>query len=120
MSELAPPPRREAAVAPLLAVTGLAVVAAGLVAGTETFAAVVAGCLLLSAIAVGRPSLPWERVLGALLLVILFIPIRRYRFPGDLPFQLEPYRVLVALVVMGWIASLLVDPRVRLRRSRFE
>jgi polysaccharide biosynthesis protein PslJ len=120
MSALAPPPRREATAAPLLAVTGLAVVAAGLVAGTETFAAVVAGCLLLSAIAVGRPSLPWERVLGVLLIVILFIPIRRYRFPGDLPFQLEPYRLLVAVILAGWAASLLADSRVRLRRSGFE
>ncbi len=79
-----------------------------------------AGVLLLAALLVRRPLLAWSGFLTALLLVILFVPIRRYRLPGNLPFQLEPYRVLVALIVLGWIASLLVDSRVRLRRSRFE
>ena len=52
------------------------------------------------------------------MLVILFIPIQRYVLPGSLPFELEPYRLLVAFMFAGWIASLLVDPRVRLRRER--
>jgi hypothetical protein len=77
-------------------------------------------CLLAASVAVRRPTFSWKSVLVALLLVILFIPIRRYRFPGDLPFQLEPYRLVVALVLAGWAASLLSDPRVRLRRSGFE
>jgi polysaccharide biosynthesis protein PslJ len=52
--------------------------------------------------------------------MILFVPIRRYRFPGDLPFELEPYRVLVASIVAFWILSLLSDSRVRLRPSGFD
>src|ERR1700750_1476990 len=65
-------------------------------------------------------ALSWRRILIALLLVILFIPIRRYRIPGNLPFQLEPYRLFVILILAGWTASLLVDPRVRVRKSAFE
>jgi hypothetical protein len=84
------------------------------------FLAALAASLFLAAVAVRRPYLSWKGVLVALLLVVLFIPIRRYRMPGDLPFQLEPYRVLVLLIVAGWLASLLVDRRVRLRRSRLE
>ena len=52
-----------------------------------------------------------------LILVILFIPIRRYSLPGNLPFELEPYRLLVMLLLVGWGASLLVDPRIRFRRT---
>ncbi len=56
----------------------------------------------------------WRR----LILVILFIPIRRYSLPGNLPFELEPYRLLVALLLVGWGASLLVDPRDAIPRDR--
>jgi polysaccharide biosynthesis protein PslJ len=46
--------------------------------------------------------------------------MRRYTLPGGLPFELDPYRVLVAFVLFGWTASLLADPTVRLRRSGLE
>ena len=39
----------------------------------------------------------WSTLLIGLVLVILFIPIRRYTLPGSLPFDLEPYRVMVAV-----------------------
>ena len=64
-----------------------------------------------------RWLLQWHNLLALTILVILLLPIRRYEMPGDLPFELEPYRLLVALVAVGWLASLLVDPRVNLRRT---
>jgi O-antigen ligase len=68
-----------------------------------------------------RPAmLSWPRLIATLIVIILFIPIRRYTLPASLPFQLEPYRVFVALLVLGWIASLLVDSRTRIRRTGFE
>jgi O-antigen ligase len=67
-----------------------------------------------------RFLLRWTSLLVLLVLVILFIPIRRYTLPADLPFELEPYRLLVAFVLSAWVASLLIDPRVRLRRSGLE
>src|ERR687891_191906 len=67
-----------------------------------------------------RVLLRWEILVAAVVLVILFIPIRRYVLPGDLPFEFEPYRLVVALVAASWITSLLIDPRVRLRGSGFE
>jgi hypothetical protein len=122
MTELVAPARRAAAASSLLAAAGfsaLAVVAVG--TGPPTvLAAAVAGSFFVAAIAVKGPVISWTNVLIVLLLVVLFIPIRRYRMPVDLPFQLEPYRVLVILVVGGWLASLLVDSRVRLRRSGLE
>jgi polysaccharide biosynthesis protein PslJ len=64
--------------------------------------------------------LKWRSLLTVLLLIILFIPIRRYVLPGGSAFQLEPYRLAVGLILLAWVSSLLVDPRVRFRRTGFE
>ena len=64
-----------------------------------------------------RTLLSWRWLIGALVLVILFIPIKRYSLPASLPFNLEPYRLLVAFVAIGWGTSLLIDPRVRFKRT---
>lgn len=68
----------------------------------------------------GRVFVGWRKLLATLILIILFIPIRRYALPGNLPFQLEPYRIFVAFFVLGWVASLLVDSRTRFRRTGLE
>lgn len=98
-----------------------ALIAYGTVAGTLRIDGVVA-LLLLAAAIVGatRPALHWPGLVLGLLLVILFIPIRRYVLPGGLPFQLEPYRLYVMLLVGGWLLALLVDRRVSARRTGFE
>jgi hypothetical protein len=76
---------------------------------------------LIAVIAIShRVLLRWHILLAGLLLVILFIPIKRYALPAALPFELEPYRVAVALIALAWLGSLLIDPRVRLRRSGLE
>lgn len=65
-----------------------------------------------------RTLLTWNGLLAFLIVVILFVPIRRYTVAGDLPFEVEPYRVLLAFVIGGWLCSLLMrDRNVRLRRS---
>ena len=67
-----------------------------------------------------KSLLRWHSLVGLVLLVVLFVPIGRYSLPGNLPFNLELYRVVVALVVAIWIACLLVDPRVKLRSTPFD
>jgi hypothetical protein len=62
----------------------------------------------------------WDRLIALILVVVLFVPIGRYRLPGSLPFNLELYRVVVALCILVWVASLLVDSRVRLRSTVFD
>jgi O-antigen ligase len=59
----------------------------------------------------------WRAVLAVVIVVILFVPIRRYALPGSLPFQLEPYRLLIAIVAVLWLTALLIDQRVRFRRT---
>jgi O-Antigen ligase len=67
-----------------------------------------------------RALLSWKSLISGMILVIMFVPIKRYELPGGLPFDLELYRVYVGLVLIAWFTSLLIDPRVRLRASGFE
>jgi polysaccharide biosynthesis protein PslJ len=86
--------------------------------GSTTLAA---GALVLAFAGIGVPQIEsWRVLLGALLVVIFTIPIKRYQLPVDLPFDLEPYRLLVMFLAGVWVAALLIDPRVHLRRSRFD
>ena len=77
--------------------------------------------VLVTIVALTRPVfVTWPRLISALILIILFVPIRRYALPASLPFQLEPYRIFVAFLVVAWGVSLLVDSRTRLRRTGLE
>jgi len=64
-----------------------------------------------------RRLLAWRSLVGLIVVVLLLIPIRRYQFASGLPFNLELYRMLLFLVGGLWLASLLIDPQTRLRRS---
>ena len=76
---------------------------------------------LISIAAATRPTVvAWDRLIALILVVVLFVPIGRYQLPGSLPFNLELYRVVVALCIFVWAASLLVDPRVHLATTAFD
>jgi O-Antigen ligase len=64
-----------------------------------------------------RSILAWRSLLCLVLAIVLFVPVSRYSLAIKLPFGLELYRAAVALVLLVWLASLLVDPKVRLRRT---
>jgi O-antigen ligase/polysaccharide polymerase Wzy-like membrane protein len=64
--------------------------------------------------------LAWPTLLGLILAVILFVPIRRYTVGGNLPFELEPYRLLITVVLGCWLCAVAADPRVRVRASGLE
>ena len=64
--------------------------------------------------------MPWRSQVALIVLIIFFIPIKRYTLPASLPFQLEPYRLVVALVFLAWVTSTLIDPRVRFRKTAFD
>jgi O-antigen ligase len=108
-------------VLPVAAVVGaLGILAAGVATGVSVRGPT-ALVMLVSIVALARPRfVSWPKLIATLILIILFIPIRRYALPGNLPFQLEPYRIFVAALILAWVASLLVDPRTRLRRTGFE
>lgn len=60
-----------------------------------------------------RTLFSWEVLLGLLVAVIIIIPIRRYTLPSGLPFELEPYRIVVAALAGLWLAALLGEPNIR-------
>lgn len=67
-----------------------------------------------------RTILAWRSLLTLVILVILFVPIKRYALPVELPFQLEPYRLIVLLVFAAWSTSMLIDRRVVARHTSFD
>ena len=101
-------------------IVALCVLALAVVAGAKVKDVVPVVLLLMIFALAYRSLLSWKVAFTTLILVVLFIPMRRYALPGNMPFQLEPYRLLVLVIGLGWFASLLVDPRVRLRRTGFE
>ena len=88
---------------------GLAVLCAAVAVerGVDVAAALLAVAALLTA--AHRVAARWEMLIALLLIVILLIPIKRYEFAVALPFDLEPYRILIAMLVGLWAAALLVD-----------
>jgi hypothetical protein len=84
---------------------------------TTTLAAVT---FVLVVIAWERQLLAWPTMTGYVIAVLLFIPIRRFTIGGGLPFTLEPYRLLVILVLAAWLLAVLADPRARWRKTGLE
>ena len=96
-------------------VAALAAVAiSGRGTGTIPYVAVLAALLLVVR------DLSWRFLSALLAVVVFFVPVKRYTLPAQLPFHLEPYRLLIAVMLAGFGASLLVDRRVRLRRTGLE
>ena len=102
-----------------LGVSILLVIAAAARDGQATvlLGLIVAGLVLAS---YQRVLLAWQTMLAVILLVIIFIPIRRYNVGGNLPIELEPYRIVIAAVFACWFGALAVDPNVRWRRTGLE
>jgi hypothetical protein len=110
------PPRAPLAPALMIPV-GTVLLALAVLSGTAV-APAAAILVVVSGLAVGyRLATRWESLVGLTILVVLFIPIKRYKLPGSLPFDLEPYRIVLALVLALWLGALLADGVTRLRRT---
>jgi hypothetical protein len=110
-------PRRPPVAAAAVIGTTLVVLAAGVIAGRGMrLIAPVALGVVMATIALPR-LLSWRAQLATIVVVILFIPMKFYGLPASLPIRLEPYRLLVAAVLVVWLTSTLIDSRVRLRRT---
>ncbi len=103
-------------------VLGLGLLAVVALVARDGQANLVLGILVAGLVVVSyqRVLLAWPTLLGLILLVIIFVPIRRYTVSGNLPIELEPYRIVIALVLACWFCALAADPRVRWRRTGFE
>jgi len=66
-----------------------------------------------------RVVFTWSAMIISLAAVVMFVPARRYAIPIPLPFQLEPYRLVLAIVIVTLIVALLLKPEVRWRPVAF-
>src|SRR6266576_2676395 len=90
--------RRGPITASVIVVGAIAVLVYTVVGGHAVqVVAPITAVILLAAIAYKR-VLAWRSLIVLIILVILFIPMKRYSLPASLPFNLEPYRLLVAFV----------------------
>ena len=56
----------------------------------------------------------WRTMLVLIIGVVFLIPIKRYTLPASLPFNLEPYRLMIGLSAFAWVTSLMIDRRLRI------
>jgi polysaccharide biosynthesis protein PslJ len=115
---LTPTPSRSFAPAFILAAIGI--LAAATVAGVNP--KYVAPIVVIAVVVAAWHGtlFRWHNLVGLILVVVMFVPIGRYSLPANLPFNLELYRLVVGLVVGVWIASMLIDSRVKLRSTPFD
>jgi polysaccharide biosynthesis protein PslJ len=117
-------PARAYRVSPsIAAITALlALLTADILAGASHVEAFALGLVaVVLALWLAHLAKSWTVIIGTIVCVVLLIPNDgAYVLPKALPFQLEPYRVIIALVELGWVVSLLIDSRVRSRTSGFE
>jgi O-antigen ligase len=115
-----PGSRRQEAILWGIVGTAIACAFAGLAVGVHPAPVLCVFVAPLVLVAGQRVLLSWNTMLGVILAVILFVPIRRYTVGGGLPIELEPYRVLIAVVLLCWLLALLVDRNVRWRATGLE
>ena len=101
-----------------VAASGAVLAAAAL--GFHTIPLLAGLTFLAVIVAWSRYLLAWPTLVAYVILILLFLPIRRFTMGGGLPFTLEPYRLLVALVLGAWLLAILADPVVKWRKTGFE
>jgi O-antigen ligase len=64
-----------------------------------------------SATTTSTASRAWRAAIVVLIAVIWLIPIRSYRLPVSLPFNLEPYRLVIIALLFALVVSVLIAGR---------
>jgi O-Antigen ligase len=91
-------------------VLGAVVFAGSLFLGPE---ATVGGALVLAVACMlalretTAPVFTWPNAVATLVVMLWLLPIKTYRLPVTLPFNLEPYRLYLVLLVVVWVIALL-------------
>ncbi|GAA1467017.1 O-antigen ligase family protein [Microbacterium thalassium] len=89
-----------------------AIVAVIAVASVLLLPPLIAGAVLLTVALLylaRRLVFSWIGGLTILVAVVMFIPVRRYSLPIPLPFALEPYRVVLILLLIAVLGALVLD-----------
>ena len=62
-------------------------------------------------------AMRWRSLLILIIGVVFLIPIKRYTLPASLPFNLDPYRLTIGLIAVGWFTSLMISPGQRIYKT---
>jgi O-antigen ligase len=62
----------------------------------------------------------WSRLLKLFIAALFLIPANLYKLPVNLPFDLEIYRLAAFLMFGAWFVALLIDKKVKLRKTPFD
>ena len=109
------PSRRRIVIAAIV----LAVAAIAAVAILPPLVAGAALLVLALLVILRRYVFTWTAASIALVAVIMFVPARRYAIPIPLPFQLEPYRLVLVIVIVALIVAFIINPEMRWRPVAF-
>jgi polysaccharide biosynthesis protein PslJ len=116
MAHVEPQPSRRPAAIAIAAFGGFSLLVGAMLGPNEAVAgaAVFIAAALLAMRELAVPTITWPNAIGAFALVIWLIPARGYRLPITLPFNLEPYRIVLAALVLALLAAVFSG------RARFE
>ncbi|MGH3042424.1 MAG: hypothetical protein ACRDNG_11930, partial [Gaiellaceae bacterium] len=104
----APVARRSTAIG--LAAVGALSLALGAVLGPQETLAGAAVFIVAAVLAMrelSTPTVTWPNAVAAFVLIMWLVPARGYRLPISLPFNLEPYRIVLAALVLALIVAAL-------------
>ena len=102
----APVARRSTAIG--VAAFGAASLAAGTILGpreTLAGAAVFVAAAVVAMRELSTPTVTWPNAIAAFVLVMWLIPARGYRLPITLPFNLEPYRIVLGVLLVALVVA---------------
>ena len=103
-------------------ITAAAILAVTVLAAVVLLPPLIAGAalLVLALLVIFRRFVfAWSTAIVLLVAVIMFVPARRYAIPIPLPFQLEPYRLVLVIVLVALVVALLTKPDFRWRPVAF-
>lgn len=110
MASYPQPPAARGSVPLALAAFGLLALAVTIPLGPEEAIGGAIVLLLACVLALrdtAAPVFTWTNMAVCLALLVWLVPIKTYSLPVDLPFNLEPYRLFLVLLVFVWLVGLL-------------
>jgi hypothetical protein len=107
MAHVEPEPVRRPAAIALAAFGGFSLLIGTLLGPNEALAgaAVFIVAALLAMREMSTPTVTWPNAVAAFALLIWLIPARGYRLPITLPFNLEPYRIVLGSLVLALLVA---------------
>jgi hypothetical protein len=109
MAHVEPQLTRRPAATAIAAFGGFSLLVGAVLGPNEAIAgaAIFIAAALLAMRELATPTITWPNAIAGFALVIWLVPARGYRLPISLPFNLEPYRIVLAALVIALLVTVL-------------